>query len=134
MDESIRMLMGLIIGIVIMVILVSKTKVHTFIALMIAAVITGVIGGMPLVDVNLSDETVVTGLVTAIKEGFGNTLKSTGIIIGLGVMMGGILEKSGAAEKMAYSFIKAVGKKRKNGHWQLQVGLLLFRYLQTQPL
>ena len=78
---------------------------------MIAAIITGVIGGMPLVDIK-TDETTVTGLVTAIKDGFGNTLKSTGIIIGLGVMMGGILEKSGAAEKMAYSFIKAVGKKK----------------------
>ncbi|MDY5022702.1 MAG: gluconate:H+ symporter [Blautia sp.] len=118
MDASVRMLLGLLIGIVVMVILVSKTKVHTFIALMIAAIITGVIGGMPLVDIK-TDETTVTGLVTAIKDGFGNTLKSTGIIIGLGVMMGGILEKSGAAEKMAYSFIKAVGKKKEE--WALAI-------------
>ena len=118
MDESVRMLLGLIIGIVVMVILVSKTKVHTFIALMIAAIITGIIGGMPLVDVTVGEET-TTGLVTAIKEGFGSTLKSTGIIIGLGVMMGGILEESGAAEKMAYSFIKAVGKKKEE--WALAI-------------
>ena len=118
MDASVRMLLGLLIGIVVMVILVSKTKVHTFIALMIAAIITGVIGGMPLVDIK-TDETTVTGLVTAIKDGFGNALKSTGIIIGLGVMMGGILEKSGAAEKMAYSFIKAVGKKKEE--WALAI-------------
>lgn len=112
------MLLGLIIGILVMVVLVSKTKVHTFIALMIAAIITGVIGGMPLVDVKLEEET-ITGLTTAIKDGFGNTLKSTGIIIGLGVMMGGILEKSGAAEKMAYSFIKAVGKRKEE--WALAI-------------
>ena len=118
MDDSIRMLLGLIIGILVMVVLVSKTKVHTFIALMIAAIITGVIGGMPLVDVKLEEET-ITGLTTAIKDGFGNTLKSTGIIIGLGVMMGGILEKSGAAEKMAYSFIKAVGKRKEE--WALAI-------------
>lgn len=118
MDESVRMLLGLIIGIVVMVILVSKTKVHTFIALMIASIITGIFGGMPLVD-QIADDVTVTGLVTAIKEGFGNTLKSTGIIIGLGVMMGGILEKSGAAEKMAYSFIKAVGKKKEE--WALAI-------------
>ena len=119
MDESVRMLLGLIIGIVVMVILVSKTKVHTFIALMIAAVITGVIGGMPLVDTTAVDGTTITGLTTAIKDGFGSTLKSTGIIIGLGVMMGGILEESGAAEKMAYSFIKAVGKKKEE--WALAI-------------
>lgn len=119
MSESTRMMIGLILGIVIMVILVSKTKVHTFIALMIASCITGIIGGMPLVTQTLADGTELTGLVTAIQDGFGNTLKSTGIIIGLGVMMGGILEKSGAAEQMAYSFIKAVGKKKEE--WALAI-------------
>lgn len=119
MSESTRMLVGLIIGIAVMVVLVSKTKVHTFIALMIASGITGIIGGMPFVSVTAEDGTTITGLVTAIQDGFGNTLKSTGIIIGLGVMMGGILEKSGAAEKMAYSFIRAVGKKKEE--WALAI-------------
>lgn len=119
MSESTRMLIGLIIGIAVMVVLVSKTKVHTFIALMIASGITGIIGGMPFVNVTAEDGTTITGLVTAIQDGFGNTLKSTGIIIGLSVMMGGILEKSGAAEKMAYSFIKAVGKKKEE--WALAI-------------
>ncbi len=86
---------------------------------MIASGITGIIGGMPFVNVTQEDGTTITGLVTAIQDGFGNTLKSTGIIIGLGVMMGGILEKSGAAEKMAYSFIKAVGKKKEE--WALAI-------------
>ncbi len=119
MSESTRMLIGLIVGIAVMVVLVSKTKVHTFIALMIASGITGIIGGMPFVNVTQEDGTTITGLVTSIQDGFGNTLKSTGIIIGLGVMMGGILEKSGAAEKMAYSFIKAVGKKKEE--WALAI-------------
>ena len=119
MSVETRMLLGLLIGIVVMIILVSRTKVHTFIALMAAAIIAGVIGGMPLVDKTIEDGTKITGIITAIKDGFGNTLKSTGIIIGLGVMMGGILEKSGAAEKMAYSFIKAVGKKREE--WALAI-------------
>ena len=85
---------------------------------------------MPISDVTLADGTTQTGLITAIQDGFGSTLKSTGIIIGLGVMMGGVLEKSGAAEKMAYSFIKLIGQKTKNGRWQLQDGLFQFRYLQ----
>ena len=123
MSESTRMLLGLAIGIIVMILLVSKSKIHTFIALIIACVVSGVVGGMPVVDVTntLSDGSTetITGLVTAIKDGFGSTLKSTGIIIGLGVMMGGILEKSGAAEKMAYSFIKAVGKKKEE--WALAI-------------
>ena len=109
MDESTRMLLGLAVGIILMIVLVSKTKVHTFIALLLAAVVTGLIGGMPVVDTVVNGEK-VTGIITSIQNGFGNTLKSTGIIIGLGVMMGGILEETGAAERMAYSFIKAVGK------------------------
>lgn len=119
MTESTRMLLGLLIGIIVMILLVSKTKVHTFLALLIAASVAGIVGGMPLADITLEDDSKITGLVTAIKDGFGNTLKSTGIIIGLGVMMGGILEKSGAAERMAYSFIKAVGKKKEE--WALAI-------------
>lgn len=113
------MLLGLIIGIAIMIVLVSKTKVHTFIALMVAAAITGIIGGMPLVDATNEAGETITGIVNAIQDGFGSTLKSTGIIIGLGVMMGGILEESGAAEQMAYSFIRAVGKKKEE--WALAI-------------
>ena len=117
MSESTRMLLGLALGIIVMIVLVMKTKVHSFMALLIAAMITGIIGGMPISDITLADGTTQTGLITAIQEGFGSTLKSTGIIIGLGVMMGGILEKSGAAEKMAYSFIKLIGQK--NEEWAL---------------
>lgn len=87
MSESTRMMLGLVIGIAIMIVLVMKTKVHTFIALLLAALITGLIGGMPVADItNAAGETTV-GVMTAIKDGFGNTLKSTGIIIGLGVMI-----------------------------------------------
>lgn len=119
MAESTRMLLGLAVGIILMIVLVMKTKVHTFIALLIASMVTALIGGMPAVDVTLADGTTKTGLINAIQDGFGNTLKSTGIIIGLGVMMGGILEKSGAAEKLAYSFIKAVGKRKEE--WALAI-------------
>ncbi len=118
MDEATRMILGLIIGIVVMIILVMKTKVHTFIALLLAALITGLIGGMPITDITVDDVT-TTGIITAIQEGFGSTLKSTGIIIGLGVMMGGILEKSGAAERLAFTFIKKLGKKHVD--WALAV-------------
>ena len=118
MDESTRMLLGLAIGIIVMIYLVSKTKVHSFIALLIAALITGLIGGMPITTMKIAGKS-VTGVVNAISAGFGSTLASTGIIIGLGVMMGGILEKAGAAEKLAYSFVKAVGK----GHEEWALGI-----------
>ena len=119
MSESTRMMLGLVIGIGLMIVLVMKTKVHTFIALLLAALITGLIGGMPVADIKDASGVVTTGVMTAIKDGFGNTLKSTGIIIGLGVMMGGILEASGAAEQLAFTFIKAIGKKKEE--WALGI-------------
>lgn len=120
MSEATRMILGLVIGIAVMIYLVMKTKVHTFIALLLAAMITGLIGGMPINNITDADGNVITtGLVNAIQDGFGNTLKSTGIIIGLGVMMGGILEKSGAAERLAFTFIKKLGTK--HVEWALAI-------------
>ena len=74
--------------------------------MIIAAVVIGLVGGMPAADVPKS-----------IISGFGGTLGSIGIIIGFGVMMGQIFDKTGAAERMALSFIKLFGKKRE--HWAM---------------
>jgi GntP family gluconate:H+ symporter len=49
-------------------------------------------------------------VISAITGGCGSTLGSIAIITGSGVMMGRILEVSGAAERMAYTFIKVLGK------------------------
>lgn len=108
MSHETQMLLGLFLGIVLMIVLVMKTKTHTFIALLLAASVAGLVGGMNPTDA-----------VTAISDGFGNTLKSTGIIIGLGVMLGGILEKTGAAERLAYSLIKVIGKGKEE--WALGI-------------
>lgn len=130
MSESTRMLLGLALGIIVMILLVMKTKVHSFMALLIAAMITGIIGGMPISDVTLADGTTQTGLITAIQDGFGSTLKSTGIIIGLGVMMGGVLENPALLKKWHTASSNSLARKTKNGRWQLQDGLFQFRYLQ----
>lgn len=106
--DGTRMLIALIIGIVILVFLVLKTKVHAFLAMLIAALLIGVIGGFPVVNTDFDGVTL--NLITSIKNGFGNTLGSVGIIIGLGVMMGQIFEASGAAKTMAHTFIKVFGK------------------------
>lgn len=99
--STFQMILGLIIGIAFLIFLVLKTKIHAFIALIIAASITGIVGGMAPDQV-----------VSTITAGFGSTLGSIGIIIGFGIMMGKIMEVSGAAEKLAYTLIKFVGKKK----------------------
>lgn len=102
------MILGLVIAIMVLIFLVIKTKVHVFLALIIAASITGLVGGMAPPDV-----------VSAITEGFGSTLGSVAIIIGFGVMMGRILEVSGAAERLAYTVVKVLGKRKEE--WAMAV-------------
>ncbi|WP_026907838.1 GntP family permease [Paucisalibacillus globulus] len=103
-----QMIIGLVLAVAVLILLVLKTKIHAFLALIIAASIAGIVGGMKPTDV-----------ISTISSGFGSTLASIGIIIGLGVMMGRILEVSGAAEKLAYTLIKTLGKKKEE--WAMAV-------------
>ncbi|CAM3576463.1 GntP family permease [Brevibacillus invocatus] len=103
-----QMVVGLVLAVVILIFLVLRTKIHAFLALIIAASIAGIVGGMAPVKV-----------ADTISAGFGSTLASIGIIIGLGVMIGRILEVSGAAETLAYSLIRFVGKKKEE--WAMAI-------------
>jgi len=103
-----QMLIGLFIGILALILMILKTKIHVFLALIIASLIVGIVGGLD-----------PTATVNAITSGFGSTLGSIGIIIGFGVMMGKMLELSGAAEKMAMTFLKLFGKGKEE--WALSI-------------
>lgn len=101
-------IIGLAVAIFVLIFLVLRTRVHALLAMLIAAAIAGLSGGLTAAET-----------VTVITKGFGSTLGSIGIVIGLGVMMGRVLEVSGAAEQIAYSFIKWLGKKREE--WALAI-------------
>lgn len=101
MDEGLRMALGLAIGLVILVLMITKTRIHVFLAVIICSVFIGLFGGMSQDDV-----------IASITKGFGNSLSSIGIIIGFGVMLGKLLEMSGATKVMANTFIKIFGKNR----------------------
>lgn len=90
MTQETQMLLGLFLGILVMIVLVLKTRTHTFIALLLAALITALVGRMSPADA-----------ITAIQDGFGNTLKSTGIIMlitGAGGALGNVVKVSGIGE------------------------------------
>lgn len=112
-----QMLIGLGIGLIVLILLILKTKIHVFLALIIAAVIVGLVGGLAPNDT-----------VDAITAGFGSTLGSIGIIIGFGIMMGQIFEMSGAAERMARTFLKIFGKGRE------EMALSLTGFLVSIPI
>jgi GntP family gluconate:H+ symporter len=94
------LLVELLIAIVVMIVLISKFKVHPFISMMLVSVILALFV-LPIDKV-----------ATTINEGFAGTMKSIGIVIILGALIGFIVEKTGAAVKIADVVVKMVGKKR----------------------
>ena len=95
------LLLALVVGIALIVVIVLKTRLDAFAGLLIASVVVGLIAGQSL-----------PGIVESIKTGFGDTLASIGIVIGLGVAIGKILEVSGAAHAIAVAFLRLFGKDR----------------------
>lgn len=101
-------IIGLVVAIAVLILLVLRTKVHALIALIIAASIAGLSAGMSPDDA-----------IRSITSGFGSTLSTIGLVVGFGVMMGAILEASGAAERLALTLIKWLGRRKEE--WALAV-------------
>ena len=99
-----------ILAIVLMIVMISKFKIHPFISIMCISLVLGLLAGIPIVDVTLEDGTTKAGIATVIGQGFSGTFTSIGIVIILGTLIGSILEKTGAALKLADIVIKIVGK------------------------
>lgn len=100
-----------ILAIILMIVMISKFKIHPFISIMCISLVLGLLAGIPIVDVAQEDGTTKAGIATVIGQGFSGTFTSIGIVIILGALIGTILEKTGAALKLADIVIKIVGKK-----------------------
>src|ERR1700685_1707758 len=90
----------LIAGIALIVILTTKYKVPAFFALFFACLLVGLGIGLPLGDV-----------LNIVKDGFGNILKSLGLIIVLGTTLGLLLEYTGSTAVMASFILKKLGDR-----------------------
>ncbi|GAB3526615.1 GntP family permease [Pontibacter brevis] len=91
----------LLLGVGFIVLATAKFKLHPFLSLLIAAFAVGIAAGLPLNKV-----------VAAVNEGFGGLMSYIGIVIVAGTVIGKILEKSGAALRMAEVVLRVVGEKR----------------------
>lgn len=81
--------------------LILKLKLEPFVSLIGVALLTALVAGLPINE--------ISGIVA---EGFGSTLTSVGILIGLGIIFGQFLSASGAIEKLAQAILNLFGKKR----------------------
>ena len=98
------------IAIVVMIFAMSRWKVHPFIAIMLTSLVLGLLAGIPLNDI-VVDGTNVPGIIAVMGKGFSSIFTSIGIVIILGALIGTILEKTGAALKLADMIIRLVGRR-----------------------
>lgn len=90
-----------VVAIGVLLFTVIKLKWPAFVALLFVAVLTALAGGVAIQDV-----------VPLMIEGMGGTLGSVALLVGLGAMLGGIIEKTGGAEVIALAAARALGEKR----------------------
>ena len=96
------LLVGIAAGaIAILLFTVIKLKWPAFVALLFVAVLTALAGGIPVQDV-----------VPLMIEGMGGTLGSVALLVGLGAMLGGIIERTGGAEVIAHAAARVLGEQR----------------------
>ncbi|WP_149706351.1 GntP family permease [Campylobacter concisus] len=99
--SGIALIVCFVIAIILMIVMISKLKVHPFLALMSISLVLAVVAGIDL-----------SKIPAMIGVGFSGTFKSIGIVIIFGTIIGTVLEKTGAALKLADMVVKLVGQRR----------------------
>ncbi len=98
----------LLLTVSIIVLLTIKFQLHPFLGLLFGALFIGFIAGLT-----------PTNLMNSLADGFGSTLRSIGIVIAAGAIIGEYLDRSGGAKVLANKILDSVGEK----HAPLSIGL-----------
>ena len=106
---GISLIIAFVVAIVAMILLISRLRVHPFFAIMAVSLVLALLAGIPLKQ--------VPGVI---GSGFAGTFTSIGIVIILGAFIGAVLEKTGAAFKLADMVIRLVGRR----HPELAIELM----------
>lgn len=105
----------LIASIALLLVLIIRFRVHAFVALLIVSLLTALMTGIP-----------VNKIIPTLMTGFGNTLASVALLVGLGAMIGRLLEITGGAKVLADTLINKFGEK--NAPFALGVASFLFGF------
>ncbi|MBE1513513.1 GntP family permease [Nesterenkonia halotolerans] len=102
-------------SIAVLLLLIIRFKVHAFVALILVSLLTAAAAGIPTAQI-----------VPVLTSGFGSTLASVALLVGLGAMLGRIVEVSGGAKVLADALVTRFGEKR--APLALGVASLLFGF------
>lgn len=96
------------VGIAVLLVLIIKVKLEPFIALLVVGVLVALAGGVSVQDL-VGSATKSSDAI--IEKGFAGILGHITVIIGLGTVLGAILERSGGAEVLLGRLVKIFGEK-----------------------
>lgn len=111
------LLMAVLAGIALLLLLILRFKLPAFLSLLIASIAVGVFARVPAEQI-----------LQTLQSGMGGTLGFVAIVVGLGSLLGGILEHSGGAEAMAKRLLLLFGEK--NTSW----GLVIIGFIIAIPV
>ncbi|GAK04903.1 D-glycerate transporter [Geomicrobium sp. JCM 19037] len=89
------------LGVLLIIVATTVFKLHPFLSLLLGTLFVGFASGMSF-DL----------VVESINDGFGGVIANIGLVIVFGTIIGVILEKAGAAYRMAEVVLRIVGPKR----------------------
>ncbi|MET9230427.1 gluconate:H+ symporter [Lentzea sp. NPDC003310] len=98
-----------VVSIALLLLLIIKFKVEPFIALIVVALLVALAAGVPVEALVGSAQKASDSLL---EKGFGSILGHIAAIIGLGTLLGAILEASGGAQVLMDKLMSAFGEKR----------------------
>ncbi|WP_197980209.1 MULTISPECIES: GntP family permease [unclassified Rhizobium] len=88
-------------AVALLLLLIIQFRVHAFVALILVSFLTALVTGIPTANI-------MNTLTTA----FGSTLGGVALLVGLGAMLGRLLEVSGGAQALADDLIARFGEER----------------------
>ncbi|GAA0228541.1 gluconate:H+ symporter [Saccharothrix mutabilis subsp. mutabilis] len=97
------------LSIALLLVLIIKVRVEPFIALLVVGLLVALAAGLPVEQLVGSAQKASTSLL---ETGFGGILGHVAAIIGLGTLLGAILEASGGAEVLTRSLLRSFGERR----------------------
>lgn len=102
-------------SVLLLLVLIMRFRVHAFLALTLVSILVALVTGVPF-----------DKIVPTLLGGFGSTLAGVALLVGLGAMIGRLLEISGGAKVLADTLIGKFGAHR--APFALGVASLLFGF------
>lgn len=103
------------LGILLLLFLIIKVRLQPFVALLGVSIAVGLAAGLSVTE--LFGTVQKSSLPSLIESGMGGILGHVAIIIGLGTMLGAILEVSGGAEVLSARLLGLFGERRAPWPW-----------------